>query len=320
MPRAGPSDPVLSWLLDGDPSIRFQTLRDLTGLSGRKLAIEQANITKTGWGAQLLALQGNAGIWTGLYTPKWTSATYTLLLLRFLGLAPGNRAAGRGALVLMDEGLNDDDGINFWRPGNRNSETCVTSMVLSIASRFAADDPRIDRLAANLLAEQMPDGGWNCQRSRGATHSSLHTTISALEALLEYELAGGSLATRTRDARGRAHEFLFIHRMFRSHRTGEVIKSAMTRFAFPPQWHYDVLRGLDYLQAANAPRDPRLIDAIELVEKRRTSEGFWPLNELYRGDYHFPLEQKGKPSRWNTLRALRVLRWWASAAPASSRV
>jgi hypothetical protein len=160
----------------------------------------------------------------------------------------------------------------------------------------------------------MPDGGWNCRRSRGATHGSLHTTISALEALLEYELAGGSLAIRTRKARAHSHEFLFIHRMFRSHRTGAVIKPAMTRFAFPPHWHYDVLRGLDYLQAAGAPRDPRLTDAIELVEGHRTPDGRWLLQNFYPGGCHFPIERRGQPSRWNTLRALRVLRWWRQAA------
>lgn len=255
-------------------------------------------------------MQGENDIWTGLYTPKWTSATYTLLLLKTFGLAPSNPAASRGALALLVEGMNEDGGINFWRRWSNLSETCVTAMVLGIAARFAPSGPRLDRLAGNLLTEQMPDGGWNCQRNRGATHGSLHTTISALEGLLEYELAGGCLATRTRQARERAHDFLFIHRMFRSNRTGDVINSAMTRFAFPPHWHYDVLRGLDYLRAADASRDHRLADAIELVERRRTPGGRWLLQNFYPGRYHFLMEQKGEPSRWNTLRALRVIQWW----------
>lgn len=140
----------------------------------------------------------------------------------------------------------------------------------------------------------------------------MHTTISALEGLLAYEQAGGLLAGRTLEARGRAREFLLAHRMFRSHRTGEVIRPAMTRFAFPAQWHYDVLRGLDYLRAAGTEWDPRLSDAMELLEKRRGADGRWPLGEVYRGEYYFALEQKGEPSRWNTLRALRVLDWWRS--------
>jgi hypothetical protein len=168
----------------------------------------------------------------------------------------------------------------------------------------------------------LPDGGWNCRSVRGDTHSSLHTTISALEALLEYETADGRLARYTREARERAHEFLYIHRMFRSHRTGEVIDDRMTRFSFPPQWHYDALRGLDYLRAAGAPKDARVAGAIELVRKRRSADGTWPLQNIYRGTHHFPLESAGRPSRWNTLRALRVLRWWGEteeAAPAMER-
>ncbi len=303
-------DSVVSWLLEGDPAIRWQTLQDLAGGSGSKVARERARIAGEGWGARLLKLQSPNGGWAGLYTPKWTSTTYTLLLLRAFGLPSENRNANSAATVLLDAGLFADNGINFWWPRWRRSETCVTGMVLAIASRFAAGDNRNERLVEHLLAEQMPDGGWNCRRPRGATHSSLHTTISVLEALLEYEAAGGRQARRTRQARERAHEFLYVHQMFRSHRTGRVIDSRMAQFSFPPQWHYDVLRGLDYLQAAQAPKDQRLGAAIELVRKRRTRDGRWLLQNVHRGRYHFAMEQPGEPSRWNTLRALRVLRWW----------
>ena len=304
------SDPVVSWLLDGDPAIRWQTLQDLAGLSGPKVARQRARIAREGWGARLLELQAPNGGWAGLYTPKWTSTTYTLLLLRAFGLPAGNRAANSGATVLLDAGLFQDNGINFWWPRWRRSETCVTGMVLAIAARFAAGDNRNERLVEYLLTEQMSDGGWNCRRPRGAMHSPLHTTISVLEALLEYENAGGRQAQRTHQARQRAHEFLCIHQMFRSHRTGKVIDNRMTQFSFPPQWHYDVLRGLDYLQAAKALKDNRLGAAIDLVKKRRTSDGRWLLQNVHRGQYHFAMEQPGQPSRWNTLRALRVLRWW----------
>ncbi len=303
------SDFVVSWLLDGDPAIRWQVLQDVLGLSGPEVAKEQARVARVGWCARLLSLQGPDGRWAGLYTPKWTSATYTLLLLRACGLGPGSPAAKSGALVLLDRGLYRDNGINFWLPRRRYSETCVTGMVLAIAARFAAGDNRTDRLVEYLLAEQMPDGGWNCARPRGATHSSMHTTISVLEGLLEYEIGGGPQAQRTRHARERAHEFLYLHQMFRSHRTGKVIDELMTRFSFPPQWHYDVLRGLDYLQAAKAPKDSRLGVSMELVKKRRTADGRWLLQNVHRGRYHFAMEQPGQPSRWNTLRALRVLRW-----------
>jgi hypothetical protein len=304
------ADPVVAWLLSGDPAIRWQALRDLAGLSGARLAREQARVAREGWGRRLLDLQRPDGQWKGLYTPKWTSTTYTLLLLRAFGLPAKNRGARLGARGLLDAGLYPDNGINFWPTRRTISETCVTGMVLAIASRFSGRDPRLDRLADHLLAEQMDDGGWNCRRPRGATHSSLHTTISALEGLWEYGQAGGRLSDETRRAREAAHEFLYAHRLYRSHRTGAVIDSRMTRFSFPPQWHFDVLRGLDYLRAAGAARDPRLADPIELVRQRRAGDGTWPLQNVYRGEYHFVLETRGKPSRWNTLRALRVLRWW----------
>jgi hypothetical protein len=298
-------------LLQGDPAIRWQVLRDLLDRAAPAVRGEQSRVASSGWGSRLLALQAGDGRWgQGLYNPKWTSTTYTLLLLRALGLPAVSSQAKAGTMVLLDAGLYRDNGINFWLPRRKCSETCVTGIVLAIASYFAAGDPRIERLVSHMLEQQMPDGGWNCRRPRGATHSSLNTTILALEALLEYEAAGGSQSNRTRQARERGHEFLFRHRMFRSHRTGAIIDARMTRFSFPPQWHYDVLRGLDYLQAARARRDSRLEESIELVRTRRTAEGCWLLQNVHRGKYHFVLEEPSQPSRWNTLRALRVLRWW----------
>jgi hypothetical protein len=309
-------DSTVEWLLAGDPSIRWHVMRDLLQASPEQVARERHRVADAGWGHRLLALQGRDGRWDkGLYTPKWTSTTYTLLLLRSLGLETANRRARRGAELLLDAGLYIDGGINLWLPRRKCSETCVTGMVLGSAARFAPDDARVNRLAAHLCAEQMQDGGWNCQRCRGATHSSMHTTISVLEALLEYEQAKGRLGADTCAARERAHEFLFRHRLFRSHRTGEVIDGCMTRFSFPPQWHYDVLRALDYLQAAGARRDSRLQEGIEIVERRRSQNGTWLLQNFYRGRYHFVMEEPGAPSRWNTLRALRVLRWWHDLAP-----
>jgi hypothetical protein len=182
-------------------------------------------------------------------------------------------------------------------------------MTLSVSLWFGLDDPRIARVAEHLLEAQMPDGGWNCRATRGsggATHGSFHTTISALEALLGWPTAA--------QARARAEEFLLLHRLFRSHRTGEIVKSDFTRFHFPPRWHYDVLRALDYFRAADAERDPRLQDAIDLVHARRQSGGMWPLARGYPGKVFFELEKAGEASRWNTLRALRVLRW-SDASP-----
>jgi hypothetical protein len=186
-------------------------------------------------------------------------------------------------------------------------------MVLSILARFEYRDDRVRLLAEHLLKEQMPDGGWNCQRHRGATHASFHTTINVLEGLLQYERLHTDAAGRIAKAQAGAREFLRAHRHFRSHRTGEIVDERMTRFSFPHRWHYDVLRGLDYFQACGVKPDPRDGDAIELVRKKRAKDGTWPLQNRHSGKTFFELEKAGKPSRWNTLRALRVLRWFENA-------
>jgi hypothetical protein len=187
-------------------------------------------------------------------------------------------------------------------------------MVLSILSYFDYDDARLDTVAAHLLEQQMDDGGWNCQRPAGATHASVHTTINVLEGLRHYEVHRARKVRAVRAAQHRGREFLLAHRLFRSHRTGEIIKPVFTRFAFPPRWHYDILRALDYFQAVDAPRDPRLAAAIEIVHSSQREDGRWPLQHSYKGKTYFELERVGAPSRWNTLRALRVLNWWDRAA------
>jgi hypothetical protein len=183
-------------------------------------------------------------------------------------------------------------------------------MVLSILAYFRHDDPRLHTITGHLLDQQMPDGGWNCQRSRGATHASVHTTISVLEGLRHYELQGGQKVRAVRAAQQRGREFLLEHRLFRSHRTGKIIKPEFLRLAFPPRWHYDILRVLDYFQALNAPCDPRLTDAIGIIRRSQARDGRWPLQHRFKGKTYFELERVGAPSRWNTLRALRVLKWW----------
>jgi hypothetical protein len=318
-----PTDGPIGWLLDGDPAIRWQTLRDLSGAAAGTVERERRRVARDGWGARLLARQDPEGTWAGglssdggLYSPKWTSTTYTMLLLRDFGLAADNRQARTACTLLLDRGLQRDGGINYgtWAKWTRRSETCVTGMVLSILSHFRYDDARLDTVADHLLGQQMPDGGWNCRRPDGATHASVHTTISVLEGLRLYELHRGRRARAVRVAQRRGREFLLVHRLFRSHRTGEVIKPVFTRFSFPPRWHYDVLRALDYFQAVNAPRDQRLAEAIDLVRKGRRADGRWPLQHVYKGRTYFELERLGAPSRWNTLRALRVLKWWDRGA------
>jgi hypothetical protein len=301
---------VIEWLLAGDAAIRWQALRDVEDAPENVVRQERERVVSTGWGARILKLEGEPGIWGGgLYTPKWTSTTYTLLLLRSFGLESGNAAALRGCRLLLDRGLFRDGGINLWK-GYQQSETCVTAMVLSLSAYFGVDEARLDRLAVHLLEQQMPDGGWNCRSYAGATHGSFHTTISALEALEDYRQLRPEHATEACFAAERGREFLLAHRLYRSHRTGEVANPVFTRFVFPPRWHYDILRALDYFQACRAKRDPRLEDAIGIVRKRRRADGRWSSPAGYPGRTHFELEPASAPSRWNTLRAMRVLKWW----------
>jgi hypothetical protein len=308
------ADAVVDWLLAGDPAIRWQTLRDLVGAPGPVIERERRRVARAGWGSRLLAQQDPPGTWAGgqsadggLYSPKWISTTYTMLLLRDLGL-PRSPRTGRACAHLLDRGLQRDGGINYgWRG---RSETCVTGMVLSILAHFGHDDDRLRTITDHLLDQQMPDGGWNCMRDHGATHASMNTTISVLEGLRDREQQDPRARRRLRAAQQRGRTFLLAHHLYRSHRTGAVIKRDFTRLAFPPRWHYDILRALDHFQAVDAPGDPRLQDAIDLLLASRRPDGRWPLQHTYKGKTYFVMERLGAPSRWNTLRALRVLKWW----------
>jgi hypothetical protein len=301
---------VVQWLMEGDPAIRWQTLRDLVGVSRRVVAGEQQRVAEAGWGAGLLSRQESSGQWGGgIYSPKWTSTTYTIVLLRQLGLPPRHPQALKACKLLLDRGFYRDGGLNFWA-WYKHSEPCVTGMLLAVCAHFRCGDERLHVLADYLLRQQMTDGGWNCQSYRGATHSSVHTTILVLEGLLDYERFAAREVARVRAAQARGREFLLAHRLFRSHRTGEVINPAWTRFSFPPHWHYDILRALDHFQEAGAARDARLSEAMEILKQRRKRDGRWILQNRYPGKVFFKMEKLGHPSRWNTLRALRVLKWW----------
>jgi hypothetical protein len=307
---------VTEWLLDADPSIRWQVMRDLTGEHADVVAGERARVATVGWGARLLALQGDDGQWGGgTYSPKWISTTYTLLLLRLLGLDPASAEAQSAVSRVRD-------GVTWGRSGKPffggTTETCINGMVLALGAYYGGPRERTDRLLERLLDEQLNDGGWNCEAPRRSRRSSFHTTILALEGLLEVERfvsPDPSIARSIATARARAEEYLLERRLFRSRSTGKVINPTWTRFSFPPQWHYDVLRGLEYFRAAGAAPDERCADAIELVNDRRRSDGRWPLQHTHRAKTHFQMEEgDGKPSRWNTLRSLRVLHWYTGTS------
>lgn len=305
------SDPVVDWLIEGDPSIAWQAERDLEDEPESVWGPTRARIATEGWGRRLLDAQDTGGTWGGgLYQPKWTSTTYTLLLLRRFGLDPGSPEAIAGARRLLDDAHWVDRGVSYWSRQDF-AEKCVNGMVLSVASYFDVGDNRIDDIAGYLLSGRLGDGGWNCRDRQGdLRHSSFHTTISVLEGLLEWKRRTGSGDADGPMAGG--HEFMLNHHMFRSHTTGKVIKESWTRFSFPPRWHYDILRGLDHMRAAGAARDPRAEEAIELVRARQRTDGRWPVGPNYTGETFFDMDRGNQGGRWNTLRALRVLRWWES--------
>lgn len=274
----------------------------------REWRAEQARVASEGWGARLLARQHGDGRWTTkLYGRKWISTTYSIVLLRQLGLPRDDPRAALGCRLFLEDGLWEDGGIRV-EISKKRSETCVTGMVLGLLSWFRITDPRRERLVGYLLDQQMDDGGWNCQRDTGATHSSFHTTINVLEGLRDYVEGRGPGASAVQRAEIRGREFFMRHHLYRSHRTGRIVDPAFTRFSFPPRWRHDVLRTLDHFQASAARFDPRLEDPIDVVLRKRAEDGRWPLQNRHPGATFFEMEAVGRPSRWNTLRALRVLK------------
>lgn len=306
--EASHADETVRWLLEGDPAVRWQTMEALTGADPREVAAERRRVEVEGWGARLLALQDADGRWAGaLYSPKWTSTTYTLLLLQRLGLPAGDAQALRGCRAVW-EGARELGGGLTLAASSRQAETCITGMLVLLASSFGHADPRLPAVVEWLLGQQLADGGWNCESLRsGSQHGSFHTTITVLEALTAHRAEGGAVPIDAAAAAGR--EFFLRHALYRSHRSGAVVDRAFTRFPFPPQWHFDVVRGLEHFREAQAHRDPRLADAVELVRAGAGADGRWPKQPVHPGRYWFSLEGRGR-SRWATLRALRVLRWW----------
>lgn len=304
----GASQAAIDFLLEGDPAIRWQVKHDLLDAPDSEVAAERSLVARTGWGRQLLDLQDPEGTWaSGIYSPKWISTTYTLLLLRHLGLAPGNPAALRGCEQIWD-GTGVRGGVVL--PSSTSAaDICVAGMFVALATYFRYDDDQIDDVIEWMLNTQLDDGGWNCRTLRsGSKHGSYHTSISVLEAMAELAASGRDDSVLT-EAAMRGREFFLAHGLYKSHRTGEVSHPVFTRFSFPPRWHYDVLRGLDYFQSVAAPWDDRLVDAVGLLDGKRRRDGFWPVQNKHSGRVWFDMETGRKPSRWNTLRALRVYRW-----------
>ena len=323
---------VVAWLLDSDPAIRWQVMRDLTDAPEEKVAAEHARVAVEGWGARLLALQRKDGQWDGgtptfdsaaaaqwwqslpparkgTLFPEWTSTAWSLMLLRNFGLDPVSTGARRAVRLVREHCQWEHDGELFFAG---EVEPCINGKVVALGAYFGED---VSSIVDRLLGEQMSDGGWNCEQENGSTRGSFHTTIDVLDGLLEYERATEGTPD-VRAARLRGQEYLLERRMLRRLSTGEVIDPAWTQFSYPTYWHYDVLRGLDYLRAAGALPDKRVAEAIDLVHSKRDADGRWLLENPHPGRLHFAMDEgEGRPSRWNTLRATRVLRWYEQASP-----
>jgi hypothetical protein len=318
-----PHSSVIQWLLEFDPAVRWQVLRDLTGAPEETVAAERARVATEGAGARLLSLQGVDGTWGGAaWNRGWDSTLHILMLLRDFGLDPASAEARRAVGLVRDHvtwkgsGPQACDDNPFFAG---ELEPCINGQVAAVGAYFGQN---IDGLIERLLSEQLPDGGWNCEAENGSTRSSFNTTICVLEALLAHELAAGDHAEvdvgRVHAARMRGQEYLLERRLFRRRSTGEVIErdrkggADWTRFAFPTWWHYDVLRGLEYFRSAGARPDERMAEAITLVESKRDGDGRWSLETRYPGQMLVEIDEGvGRPSRWITLRALRVLDWYS---------
>lgn len=314
---------VLTWLLDSDPAIRWQVLRDLVHAPTDVVVAERARIATEGWGARLLALQGDDGQWAGgacfpgryfdhrdeYHGQPWTSTLPTLQLLHDFGIDPSADRVRRAVALVRDHCRWEHAGQRFF---DGEVEPCINGRTVTLGACFGHD---VTPVVSRLVSEQLEDGGWNCEAEHGSVRSSFASTINVLEGLLAHERATGGSA-EVIAARRRGEEYLLERRLLRRKSTGQVVNAAWLQCSFPVRWHYDVLRALDYFRAVGDTPDPRLDDAMAVLRSKRQPDGTWLLENTHPGAVHFALEDgDGRPSRWNTLRALRVLSWYEQAGP-----
>ena len=304
---------TIGWLLDSEPSIRWQAMRDLADASPAEIATERAKVSREGVGAEILTCQEPDGSWRRDNSPAWLTTLFTLLLLRATGVDRAEPGV-ESAVALLASSLRWNNagcwelraaecGGNLFFEGE--VEPCINGGVLALGAYFGRPT---ESLARRLIAEQLDDGGWNCEAPK-STRSSFHTTICVLEGLLEYERAVGS-APEIAVARRRGEEYLLERGLFRRRSTGEVASPEFLELAFPPRYHYDILRALDYLRGTDVQPETRISEAVHLIESKRQADGRWLLDRAYDEALALPFDESaGEPSRWNTLRALRVLRW-----------
>lgn len=298
---------LIKWLLQGDVSIQYQVHRDLLSIERTDL---QKRIATEGWGVRFLSRRKRDGHWgRKFYQPKWTSSHYTLLDLRNLCVEPNNPLIQKSLDLILDNEKGRDGGVG---PIGTIpvSDVCINGMFLNYASYFKVKEEKLKSIVDFILSQHMPDGGFNCRSNRsGAVHSSLHSTLSVLEGITEYELNGYKYRlTELRNTKKSSIEFILMHRLFLSDRTGKIINKDFLKLSYPCRWRYDILRALDYFQHSKTKWDKRMKPAIDLLLKKRNKDSTWNVQARYPGQVHFEMERAGQPSRWNTLRALRVLK------------
>lgn len=300
---------IINWLLEGDVAIQYQVHRDL--LASKKPGLRD-RIASEGWGARFLSFRKREGHWgRAFYQPKWISSHYTILDLKNLGIPPGHPDIIESVLIILRDHKGPDGGID---PSVtiKQSDVCINGMFLNYASYFKVEGKALQSIVDNTIEQHMPDGGFNCRANRqGAVHSSLHSTISVLEGIQEY--GANNYAYRMAEFEQiavEAREFILQHHLFRSDRTGEVIDKRMLMLSYPSRWRYDILRALDYFQCTGVDYDPRMQPALDVLWKKRRKDNRWPVQARHPGQSHFEMEKTGGPSRWNTLRSLRVLKYF----------
>lgn len=297
---------ITEWLLEGDASIQYQAWRDLLGSDKKNF---QDRIAIEGWGLNFLLKQHSNGHWGDrFYQPKWISTHYTLLDLRNINLPNKNEAVQKTIKSVLQNNKAEDGGIRLGPSTSQYSDVCVNGMFLNYASYFKASEIILQSIVDSILAEIMTDGGFNCRTTRsGAIHSSLHSTISVLEGFTEFQKAGYNYRKKEiSDAINSGIEFILMHRLFLSDRTGQLIDKNFLKLTYPCRWQYDILRAMDFFQYAGVKWDNRMTEAITYLLKKQNKDGTWNMQAAYSGQVHFIMEKAGKPSRWNTLRMLRI--------------
>jgi hypothetical protein len=300
------SDGLIEWLLDSDVSIQYQVCRDLLKIDKPDL---KERISEEGWGAKFLSFRNQDGYWgSGFYLPKWLSTHYILLDLKNLSVSNQNMDIKLTLNKILKENKSPDGGISPVK-SLLKSDVCVNGMFLNYACYFGADENDLKSVVDCILSVQMHDGGFNCNLpGKGAVHSSLHSTLSVLEGINEYSENGYIYRlNELKKAEAESKEFILEHKLYKSHRTGDIIDKKMLMLSFPSRWRYDILRALDYYRSSRTPIDSRMQDAINILTAKRRPDLKWPLQARHNGLIYFDMEEVGKASRWNTLRALRVL-------------